>query len=94
VTNDKQVTNDKNRPDEPDKKHRGVEQHEAEFARFYAPFRNAEITLIDRPSDDVHLFQLRIREGRRITVVELNKAIAVDLAKALQNWADTVTDTD
>ena len=32
--------------------------------------------------------ELRIREGRRITIVELDAKTVGDLGKALQEWAD------
>ena len=67
----------------------GVGEHKDEFGRFRAPYRNAEITLINKPSDDVPLMELRIREGRRITIVELDTETVSDLAKALQGWADS-----
>lgn len=66
----------------------GVKEHKDEFARFRAPYRNAEITLIEKPSPDVPLMELRIREGRRITIVELDRETVANLAKALQSWAD------
>jgi hypothetical protein len=65
---------------------RGVARLEGEFARLYAPYRNAEICLIDKPSPDIHLFELRIREGRRITQVELGPDAALELSKALAQW--------
>ena len=67
---------------------RGTKEHEEEFARFYAPYRNAEITLLELPFDEVPLLQLRIREGRRITIVDLDRKTVGDLATALQKWAD------
>ncbi len=68
----------------------GVGEHKEEFASFHAPYRNAVITLIDKPSDDVPLMQMRIREGRRITILELDGETVGNLAKALQGWADKV----
>ncbi|MCP4933614.1 MAG: hypothetical protein GY927_05275 [bacterium] len=68
----------------------GVGEHKDEFASFHAPYRNAVITLIDKPSDDVPLMEMRIREGRRITVLELDSDTAENLAKTLQCWADKV----
>lgn len=67
----------------------GVAEHKDQFASFRAPYRNAEITLINKPSDDVPLMELRIREGRRITIVELDAETVGDFAKALQGWADS-----
>jgi hypothetical protein len=64
-----------------------VDQHKHEIARLHAPLRKAEITLIDRPSDDLPLVELRIREGRRITTLELDRDTARQLAQALENWA-------
>ena len=66
----------------------GVGEHKDEFASFHAPYRNAIITLIDKPSDDVPLMEIRIREGRRITILELDGETVGNLAKALQGWAD------
>ncbi len=68
----------------------GVGEHKDEFASFHAPYRNAVITLIDKPSDEVPLMQMRIREGRRITILELDGETVENLAKALQGWADKV----
>jgi len=66
----------------------GVAEQEGEIARFSAPYRNAQITLIDKPSDEVPLMELRIREGRRITIVELDAKTVDNLGKALCKWAD------
>ncbi len=66
----------------------GVGEHKDEFASFHAPYRNAVITLINKPSDEVPLMEMRIREGRRITIVELDGTTVEGLAKALQSWAD------
>ena len=66
----------------------GAPEHQDEFAHFSAPYRNAQITLIDKPSDEVPLMELRIREGRRITIVELDAKTVGELGKALQEWAD------
>jgi len=65
----------------------GTAPQDGEFARFSAPYRNAQITLIDKPSSQVPLMELRIREGRRITIVELDAQTVDDLGKALQQWA-------
>ncbi len=66
----------------------GVEGHKDEFASFHAPYRNAVISLIDKPSDEVPLLEMRIREGRRITILELDGETVANLAKSLQGWAD------
>ena len=66
----------------------GTNVHPDEFGRFHAPYRNVEITLIDKPSDEVPLMELRIREGRRITMVELDQKTVADLATSLQDWAN------
>ena len=66
----------------------GVEPHKDEIANFHAPYRNAVISLINKPSDDVQLLEMRIREGRRITIIELDCDTVNNLAKALQGWAD------
>ncbi|MCF6198984.1 MAG: hypothetical protein L3J67_06220 [Hyphomicrobiaceae bacterium] len=66
----------------------GVAPQEGEFAHFSAPYRNAQITLIDKPSSEVPLMELRIREGRRITIVDLDAKTVGDLGKALSEWAD------
>ena len=66
----------------------GIAKQEGEFASFSAPYRNAQITLIDKPSNEVPLMELRIREGRRITIVELDAKTVGELDKALQQWAD------
>ncbi len=66
----------------------GVSQHKDAFARVRAPYRNAEISLIDKPDSEVPLMELRIREGRRITLVELDAETVAELAAALRSWAD------
>ena len=68
----------------------GVGEHKDEFASFHAPYRNAVITLIDKPSDEVPLMEMRIREGRRITILELDGETVGNLAKALQGWSGKV----
>jgi len=75
--------------DRPDAPKVGVAAHQDELARARAPYRNAEITLIDRPSEDVALIELRIREGRRITTVELDAAGARLLGESFVKWAKT-----
>jgi hypothetical protein len=67
---------------------RGVPRLEGEFARLYAPYRNAEICLLDKPESDIPLFELRIREGMRITQVELGPDAALELSRALKRWLD------
>ena len=53
------------------------------------PTAMRKVTLIDKPSDEVPLMELRIREGRRITIVELDaKTGWRNLARPLQEWAD------
>lgn len=61
-----------------------------ELIKLSAPLRKAEISLIDRtePGDEVPLVELRIREGKRITTLELDTATASSLAAALLQWAD------
>ncbi len=65
-----------------------VAEHRDEFARLRAPYRNAEITLIDKTSGEVALVEIRIREGRRITTVELDADTVDKFAGALQDWAE------
>lgn len=75
------MTDDDNRP------RRGIARLEGEIARFYAPFRNVEICLIDKPEEGLPLIELRIREGRRITQFELDGETAARLGRALEQWA-------
>lgn len=63
-------------------------QRQDELIKLRAPLRNAEISLIDRGGDEVKLVELRIREGKRITTVEIDPATARRLAATLVAWAD------
>ncbi len=65
---------------------RGTGRHEGEFFRIHAPYRNAEICLIEKPDDAVSLMELRIREGRRITLVDLDRGSVEKLARAMLDW--------
>ncbi len=60
------------------------------LATFLTPFRRQEITLRERDdplTGDVRLLEMRIREGRRFTLLELDAATAQALAEALAQWA-------
>ena len=73
--------------DDDNRPRRGIARLEGEIARFYAPFRNVEICLIDKPEEGLPLIELRIREGRRITQFELDGETAAKLGQALEQWA-------
>jgi hypothetical protein len=63
-------------------------QRQDELVKLRAPLRNAEISLIDRGGDEVRLVELRIREGKRITTIELDPGTAKRLATTLTAWAE------
>jgi len=62
-----------------------------ELTKFKVPLGSQEIELqqIDHVEGGMSLMRIRIREGKRFTIFDIDPATAKHWAKAMQNWADT-----
>ena len=62
-----------------------------ELAKFKVPLGSQEIELqqINHAEDGMSLLRIRIREGRRFTIFDIDPATARQWAKAMQAWTDT-----
>ncbi len=63
----------------------------SELARFKVPLGNQEIELqqIDHVEGGMSLLRIRIREGKRFTIFDIDPDTAQHWAAAMQRWADT-----
>jgi len=63
----------------------------SELAKFKVPLGNQEIELqqIDHVEGGMSLMRIRIREGKRFTIFDIDPATAEQWAVAMQHWADT-----
>ncbi len=63
----------------------------SELAKFKVPLGNQEIELqqIDHVEGGMSLMRIRIREGKRFTIFDIDPATARHWAAAMQRWADT-----
>ena len=62
-----------------------------ELTKFKVPLGNQEIELqqIDHVEGGMSLMRIRIREGKRFTIFDIDPATAQNWAVAMQRWADT-----
>jgi len=62
-----------------------------ELTKFKVPLGNQEIELqqIDHVEGGMSLMRIRIREGKRFTIFDIDPATAQNWAVAMQQWADT-----
>ena len=62
-----------------------------ELAKFKVPLGSQEIELqqIDHAEGGMSLLRIRIREGRRFTIFDIDPATAHQWAEAMKNWADS-----
>jgi len=62
-----------------------------ELAKFKVPLGSQEIELqqIDHVEGGMSLMRIRIREGKRFTIFDIDPETAQHWAKAMQSWADT-----
>lgn len=62
-----------------------------ELAKFKVPLGSQEIELqqIDHVEGGMSLMRIRIREGKRFTIFDIDPATARHWAAAMQRWADT-----
>jgi hypothetical protein len=63
----------------------------SEIAKFKVPLGSQEIELqqIDHVAGGMSLLRIRIREGKRFTIFDIDPATAQLWAEAMQRWADT-----
>jgi len=62
-----------------------------ELAKFKVPLGGQEIELqqIDHVEGGMSLLRLRIREGKRFTIFDIDPATAEQWAGIMQEWSDT-----
>lgn len=67
-----------------------------ELAKFRIPLGNQEIELqqIDHVEGGMSMMRIRIREGRRFTIFDVDPATAQFWATTMQNWLDTQKHTN
>ena len=63
----------------------------SELEKFRIPLGNQEIELqqIDHAEGGMSLLRIRIREGRRFTIFDIDPATAQRWGNALRQWADS-----
>ena len=63
----------------------------SELTRFKVPLGNQEIELqqIDHVEGGMSLLRIRIREGKRFTIFDIDPATAQHWAATMQIWADS-----
>jgi hypothetical protein len=63
----------------------------SELAKFKVPLGSQEIELqqIDHVEGGMSLLRIRIREGKRFTIFDIDPATAQLWAVVMQRWADT-----
>jgi hypothetical protein len=61
------------------------------LAKFKVPLGSQEIELqqIDHAEGGMSLLRIRIREGKRFTIFDIDPGSARQWAQAMQDWADT-----
>ena len=66
-----------------------------ELAKFKVPLGSQEIELhqIDHVEGGMSLLRVRIREGKRFTIFDIDPATARQWAKSMQDWADSQVKT-
>jgi hypothetical protein len=62
-----------------------------DLAKFKVPLGGQEIELqqIDHAEDGMSLLRVRVREGKRFTIFDIDPGTARQWAAAMQDWADT-----
>ena len=62
-----------------------------ELIKIRIPLGNQEIELqqIDHAEDGMSLMRVRIREGKRFTIFDIDPGTAEQWAHAMQQWADS-----
>jgi hypothetical protein len=66
-----------------------------ELTRFKVPLGNQEIELqqIDHVEGGMSLMRIRIREGKRFTIFDIDPNTAKQWAIAMENWANSQQET-
>jgi hypothetical protein len=67
--------------------------HISEITKFKVPLGSQEIELqqIDHVEGGMSLLRIRIREGKRFTIFDIDPATAEQWATAMQQWAASQT---
>lgn len=65
-----------------------------ELSKIIVPLGGQQIELqqIDHSEDGMSLLRIRIREGKRFTIFDIDPATAAQWATVMQQWADTQGD--
>ena len=68
----------------------------SELTKFKVPLGSQEIELqqIDHVEGGMSLLRIRIREGKRFTIFDIDPATAQQWAVAMQDWADSQKQAD
>lgn len=80
--------------------HNGAEWREmaqiSELDKFRIPLGNQQIELqqVDHADGGMSLLRIRIREGRRFTIFDIDAASAQRWAAVMQQWADSQQEAD
>lgn len=63
----------------------------SELSKIIVPLGQQQIELqqIDHAEGGMSMLRIRIREGKRFTIFDIDPATATEWATAMQNWADT-----
>ena len=60
-----------------------------ELGTFTTPFKRQEILLQDvQHESGLQMLEIRIREGRRFTIVELDAELAGQMSRQMADWAE------
>ena len=60
-----------------------------ELSHYTTPFKRQDVVLSSIDHDNgLSLLEIKIREGRRFTMLEIDADIAAEMASILQKWAD------
>ncbi|MBI5658488.1 MAG: hypothetical protein HZC43_02835 [Nitrosomonadales bacterium] len=64
--------------------------HVSELEKFRVPLGNQQIELqqVDHAGGGMSLLRIRIREGRRFTIFDIDPATARRWSDAMRHWAD------
>lgn len=62
-----------------------------ELSKIHVPLGGQQIELqqIDHSEDGMSLLRIRIREGKRFTIFDIDPVTATQWAQAMQHWAAT-----
>ncbi len=60
-----------------------------ELAHYITPFKRQDVLLSSISHENgLNLLEIKVREGRRFTMLEIDPEIASEMAAVLQKWVD------